>query len=203
MKSCDVLIVGGGPAGSACAWKLKQAGLDVAVLDKHRFPRDKVCAGWVTPQVLRSLHMDAEEYAKGRVLQPISAFRTGVIGGTALETRYEEPVSYGIRRCEFDHYLLDRSGAQLYLGESVRDIRRSAEGWIVNGSISAPLLIGAGGHFCPVARRFGKAARHEPVIAAQEIEFEMSTVQQKACPVKGEMPELYFCADLRGYGWCF
>ncbi|MGH8709796.1 MAG: FAD-dependent oxidoreductase, partial [Burkholderiales bacterium] len=47
--SCDVLIVGGGPAGSTCAWQLVRASFDVLVLDKHTFPRDKVCAGWITP----------------------------------------------------------------------------------------------------------------------------------------------------------
>ena len=36
--SCDVLIVGGGPAGSTCAWQLAKAGLDVLVIDKHAFP---------------------------------------------------------------------------------------------------------------------------------------------------------------------
>ncbi len=34
METCDALIVGGGPAGSSCAWKLRQQGLDVMVLDK-------------------------------------------------------------------------------------------------------------------------------------------------------------------------
>ena len=51
-ESCDVLIVGGGPAGSSCARQLRRAGLDVLILDKSEFPRDKVCAGWITPQVV-------------------------------------------------------------------------------------------------------------------------------------------------------
>ena len=58
MESCDVLIVGGGPAGSTCAWQLRQAGLDVLVMDKQTFPRDKVCAGWITPAVVESLELD-------------------------------------------------------------------------------------------------------------------------------------------------
>ena len=53
MDRCDVLIVGGGPAGSSCAWRLVTAGLDVVVVDKANFPRDKVCAGWITPAVVR------------------------------------------------------------------------------------------------------------------------------------------------------
>lgn len=52
MRTCDVLIVGGGPAGSACAWRLRQANLSVIVADASTFPRDKTCAGWITPQAV-------------------------------------------------------------------------------------------------------------------------------------------------------
>src|ERR1700694_4018467 len=110
MARGDVLIVGGGPAGSSCAWPLRHSGLDVVILDKQIFPRHKVCGGWITPAVLSELEMDAAEYGRGRVLQPISSFRTGSIGGSSIETAYGSPVSYGIRRCEFDDYLLRRSG---------------------------------------------------------------------------------------------
>ena len=106
MDSCDVVIVGAGPAGSACAWKLSQAGLEVALLEKRRFPRDKVCGGWITPPVLEELEIDAHDYAaNGRIFQPIIGFRTSRMGGVEVETNYGEPVSYGIRRFEFDHYL--------------------------------------------------------------------------------------------------
>ena len=40
----DAIVVGGGPAGSTCAWKLREAGLDVIVLDRAAFPRTKLCA---------------------------------------------------------------------------------------------------------------------------------------------------------------
>jgi flavin-dependent dehydrogenase len=40
------------------------------------------------------------------------------------------------------------------------------------------------------------------VVAAQEIEFEMDETQQRDCQVRGDTPELYFCEDLKGYGWC-
>ena len=45
MRSCDVLIVGGGPAGSTAAWRLRRAGVDVLVLDRERFPRLRVHLG--------------------------------------------------------------------------------------------------------------------------------------------------------------
>lgn len=210
MERCDVLIVGGGPAGSTCARVLARHGLDVLVLDQKTFPRDKVCAGWITPAVLDSLQIDRADYAAGRVLQPITGFRTGMIAGEDVVTRYGQAVSYGIRRCEFDHYLLARAGARLRLGEPLRTMERRGGGWLVNGEIETPLLIGAGGHFCPVARSLGKeerpaasAASAESVIAAKEVEFVMDASQAQQCALQGDTPELYFCEDLAGYGWCF
>ncbi len=203
MDDCDVLIVGGGPAGSACAWGLRHSGLDVAILDKQTFPRDKVCGGWITPAVLSELGIDAADYARGRLLQPITGFRTGSIGGRALETDYHATVSYGIRRREFDDYLLRRSGARLREGVALTSLERAGGGWIVNGQTRARLLVGAGGHFCPVAKLTGAKGARENAVVAQEAEFEMDERQRAGCRVRPEIPELYFCADIKGYGWCF
>lgn len=48
-SSCDVLVVGAGPAGSACAQQLARAGFDVLLCDQHEFPRDKVCGDGLIP----------------------------------------------------------------------------------------------------------------------------------------------------------
>jgi menaquinone-9 beta-reductase len=206
MNDCDVIVVGGGPAGSTCAWKLRQAGLDVVVIDRAAFPRDKVCAGWITPQVVEELDLDITDYRRGRTFQPIMRFRTGVIGGGRdVETRYPEPVSYGIRRCEFDHYLLQRAGARLQLGAPVAKVRREHGRWIVNDATRAPMLVGAGGHFCPVQRWLNGAPRRDerwPLIVAQEVEFPIPAGSD-GFPIAADTPELYFRADLSGYGWCF
>src|SRR5437588_8731130 len=151
MDACDVLIVGGGPAGSACAWKLRDSGLDVAILDKHIFPRNKVCGGWITPAVLTELEIDPAEYARTRVLQPITGFRTGSMAGPAIETRYGKPVSYGMRRYEFDDFLLRRSGARLIQGTSLSHVERSRGAWSVNRDMRGSVLGGAGGHLSPGA----------------------------------------------------
>src|SRR5439155_5731776 len=174
MQTCDVLIVGGGPAGSTCAWALGRAGLEVVVMDAAVFPRDKVCAGWITPQVIAELDLDLDDYRRGRTLQPITAFRTGLLGGYGeVETAYDQPVSYGIRRCEFDYYLLQRSRAQLCLGSPIADIERAGDRWMVNDTVSASMLVGAGGHFCPVARLLNRRIDDAPLVVAQETEFEI------------------------------
>lgn len=203
MERCDALVVGGGPAGSTAARALVAAGLDVMVLDRQAFPRDKVCAGWVTPPVWEALELNPGVYAAaGNLLQPIRRFRTSLLGAPDVETDYQEVVSYGIRRIEFDHFLLQRSGARLRLGEGVATIERNGANWLINGVIETPLLIGAGGHSCPVARHLGADIGSGPgVVAAQEIEFELSAEEAQHCTVERERPELFFVPELDGYGW--
>lgn len=173
-------------------------------MDRRPFPRDKVCAGWITPAVVDTLALDLEDYGHGRVLQPITGFITGMEGRPPVRIDYEAPVSYGIRRCEFDHYLLERSGARLRLAESLESMERRGGRWFVNGEIEAKLVIGAGGHFCPVARHLGaRPGRGELAVTAQEFEVRLDARELGACRVAPEVPELYFCADMKGYGWCF
>ena len=203
MISADVVVVGGGPAGSTCAWRLRAAGFDVVVLDRAVFPRDKVCAGWITPAVVDALGLDLDEYAQGRVLQPITRFRTGIIGGPTVDTAYGRPVSYGILRCEFDSYLLRRSGARVPPGMGVDRIERVDGEWTLDGKVRAPLLVGAGGHFCPVARDLGARRERTALVVAQEVELPLRPDQAAAVRVRADTPELYFCRDLKGYGWCF
>ncbi|HEV2968456.1 MAG TPA: NAD(P)/FAD-dependent oxidoreductase [Pirellulales bacterium] len=204
MQRCDVLIVGGGPAGSTCAEKLRAVGADVVVIDKKVFPREKPCAGWITPHVIETLKLDVEAYRRDHVFQPLTGFRTGLMSGREVETHYGKAVSFGIRRYEFDRYLLERSGAECRLGEALAKLERAGDRWIVNGHLDAALVVGAGGHFCPIAQRLG--ARHDraaSVVAAQEVEFEASASDLAQGRIDPEIPELFFCDDLKGYGWCF
>ncbi|MGH9408637.1 MAG: NAD(P)/FAD-dependent oxidoreductase [Vicinamibacterales bacterium] len=197
----DIVIVGGGPAGSSCAWALRRGGADVVVIDRAHFPRDKICAGWITPPVVRALELDLDDYcARGLTLQPIRGFRTSVVDGPPVETMYREPVSYAIRRCEFDDYLLTRSGARVLMNTPVKTIERRGDRWILNGEIEARVLVGAGGHFCPIARHVGRTYRDGGLVVAQELEIPLPP--DASCRVAEESPELYFCGDLEGYGWC-
>src|SRR5439155_14167333 len=126
--SRDVLVVGGGPAGSTVAWRLARAGLQVLLLDAATFPRVKLCAGWVTRAVLADLELDPAAYP--HTIQPFRAVSVAV-GDAEHETRWDRIASWGIVRAEFDAFLLGRAtaaGAEVRDGTRVRAVRAVAGG---------------------------------------------------------------------------
>jgi flavin-dependent dehydrogenase len=169
----DVIIVGGGPGGSTAAWRLARAGLRPLLLDAAVFPRVKVCAGWVTPEAMADVDVDPAKYPL--TMQAFSACRFE-FEGARHETRWRTPASYGIVRREFDHYLLDRAraaGTDVREGARVTAVSREADAVRVvseRGVFEAAVVIGAGGHRCPVARAFGEVSGREEVVVAQESE---------------------------------
>jgi flavin-dependent dehydrogenase len=65
------------------------------------------------------------------------------------------------------------------------------------------MLVGAGGHFCPVARFLNPTLHGAPLVVAQEAEFAIEPADAGAWQGVPGMPELYFCRELNGYGWYF
>ena len=70
-KFWDVVVIGGGPAGSTVARKLAMSKKKVLLLDASIFPRVKLCAGWVTKQALSDLELNPDEYPL--TIQPFSS----------------------------------------------------------------------------------------------------------------------------------
>jgi menaquinone-9 beta-reductase len=190
MRSCDVLIVGGGPAGSAAAWRLTRAGADVLVLDRECFPRLKLCAGWITPEVVRELEMDLESYPHRLLTFPRLRVHLG---------RVHLPVpcvQHSIRRFEFDAWLLERAGAPVEQ-HNVREIVRDADGYRIDGLYRCRYLIGAGGTRCPVYRTLfrelnPRAHELQVVTLEHEVEYEWSDPD---CHL------WFFEEALPGYAW--
>ena len=119
-ESCDVLVVGAGPAGSACAQMLARAGLHVVLVDQHAFPRDKICGDGLIPDAhaaLRKLGVHDEVMAQA---QPAS--HVGCIGPRG--GRVDVPGSVAVLpRKVLDHILVraaQRAGAQLHAARALR-----------------------------------------------------------------------------------
>jgi flavin-dependent dehydrogenase len=172
----EVLVVGGGPAGAAAAFFLARAGVDVLVLDRARFPRDKPCAEYLSPQASRVLsEMGVLAAVEGAGAAALRGMRVRAPNGG--EIRGEFAASHGFRgfrdrglalpRRVLDAILLDRArtaGAQVRELARVRDLVRGSTGRVegvvvddANGqrTVRAPLVIGADGLRTVVGRRLG------------------------------------------------
>jgi flavin-dependent dehydrogenase len=178
----------------------------VLVLDAAVFPRVKICAGWVTAEALRDLEVSPEKYPL--TIKPFDACVIEFDGGRH-ETAWRGPASYGIIRREFDHYLLDRAasaGADVRWGIRVTDVLPGPDAVTVvtaRGRFDAAVVIGAGGHHCPVAKALGDVSEREEVVAAQESETRLPPEWVERLGECMRAPELYVEPDLRGYGWYF
>ena len=190
MQEVDIIIVGGGPAGASCAWKLRQAGREVLVLDKAAFPRLKPCAGWITPLVMRELRFKPADYPHSLVTFKRLHF---TIHGRRLPVPTRQ---YSIRRTEFDAWLLERAGVPV-VQHRVRHIRRENGRFVIDDQFRCTYLVGAGGTHCPVYHTFFKALNlraRERVISTLELEF----------PYPWHDANCYlwfFEHDLPGYSW--
>jgi len=190
MLKTEVIIVGGGPAGSACAWRLKQNKINCIILDQHAFPRFKPCAGWITPEVVRDLNFPIDEYPYS-----FTTFRSFQIAIKGF--KFKLPAhQHAIRRYEFDDWLVRRADVPL-IQHSVKRIVQDENGFVVDGEYAAKYLVGAGGTHCPVYRSIFEPLGLRPrssLIVAQEEEF--------AYPYTDDRCFLWFLENhLPGYAW--
>jgi flavin-dependent dehydrogenase len=182
--------VGGGPAGSAAAQRLVSAGADVLVLDKDSFPRHKLCAGWITPQVIEDTGLEIGSYPFGFL-----SFRR--IQWHLFGVKLPLPcVQHSIRRFEFDAWLLRRCGAE-FLQHTVREIRGDADGYVLDGAFRCRYLIGAAGTACPVRRSlFADVSPRNRELQTATLELEF--------PCEWRDPDChlwFFEHGLPGYSW--
>lgn len=165
----DVVIAGGGPAGSSLAIRLASAGMSVLVAEQKRFPREKLCGEFISPECLS--HFDelgvssAISSQNSRITETIFFARSG--RSVAVSSKWfgsEDSVALGLSRSEMDNVLLRRAAS---LGVDVCEDSTAvgvlAEGETVTGvklrvgksdeiNISAKLVVDATGRNRSIAR---------------------------------------------------
>ena len=173
----DVVVVGAGPAGSATALRLAQAGAKVLLLDRARFPRDKPCSEYLSPESTRVLaRLGPEVLAAVEKASPahLRGMRVVAPSGAGVTGRFET-FSYALPRTRFDSILLEAaraSGVEVREGVKVEELiyDDGAVAGVVaretrNGKREtdrASVVVGADGLRSIVARRLGKVIRTAP-----------------------------------------
>jgi len=202
-KKFKVVVVGGGPAGSAAAFTLAAAGVEVCVIDKSAFPRDKLCGGLLTLRskktfqkvfdadwtpVIQAHSGGAQFYFKNKLLNSV--------------TDYKE-ISFTCRR-EFDAFLLnlaEKRGAKIILDKQVASVNTGDSTLKLSDGqeIGFDILIGADGVNSVVAKSlFGDSFNRATIGFGLEMEVPLSKEIQTI-----KDPEIYFGLLDWGYGWVF
>ena len=101
----DVIVIGGGPAGSTAAKILAESGLSTLLLDKSVFPRDKPCGGGISARVIGRFPY-LESALEGIATKWVSKVYFESPSGIAVDYQSNQRLYLMIRRCEFDHLLL-------------------------------------------------------------------------------------------------
>ncbi len=173
-KKFDVLIVGGGPAGSAAALFAARHGLKVCLLDKARFPRDKICGDAISGKsmtVLKELGLLEEAQKLPHALIDSITFGNALHDIVTIpllgDKRNGLPPGLVIRRVVFDGFLLTRAKQVAMVLEDHEVRHLIFEGRQVVGvtgvnsrsqeafELRAPLVLGADGYHSVVARETG------------------------------------------------
>lgn len=169
MELVDVAIAGGGPAGACCAAFCARSGLRTVVLERERFPREKVCGDCLNPSCTQVLErLGVRERVRALPHAALSRVDFIAVGGRAISIDLPPGAEIAVKRSLFDELLMTRAvetGAVTRQGATVSDLvspRSKEERWkITAGSeaFAAQVLVAADGRNSTVARLLGLLPR--------------------------------------------
>lgn len=206
----DLAILGGGPAGTACALSLKESGLRIAVFERQEFPKDKVCGDAIPGEAIKTLKNIIPDFdiEFGRITQKLrirgSAFH---YNNRVFRQRWDND-AYTCRRLYFDEFLLSQVALQpltrIYRGVSIGELSRTPDGvnlTTANGGtkISCRMIVGCDGINGLTSRIFGgNTISRKHHISAVRAYFKGVT------GVRDDQTEFYAGAQYgSGYFWIF
>ena len=169
-----VIVAGAGPAGSVCAYLLHKAGVEVVLLDKAQFPRDKICGGGLTHkayELLSEIYPDFQYDYNG-----VRHIKVSVNGKRTCEFDSDHEIRI-VRREKFDHALLKQyvENGGYFVNEGLRNFREEQDGSIVvilssGRELVCDYLVGADGANSRVRRQLMRQKDQKVLILEQYME---------------------------------
>jgi menaquinone-9 beta-reductase len=197
------VVIGGGPAGSAAAHIMSGTGMNVAVIDKAIFPRNKLCGGLLTERsqaVFKSIFGEGWEPAIETVSDSIAFYyRDRFLNQLDSYRRI-----YFTSRPNYDTFLLDlaaKNGARIFQGRIVSSIDLQNRTIILadGQKIQADFIIGADGVNSRVCKLIaGSRDRRRTLAFGLECEIPRDLLKRSV-----QSPEIYLGIARWGYGWVF
>ena len=211
-NSFDAIVIGAGPAGTTAAYLLAKSGLQVLVLDKKEFPRDKLCGGLLTRKTVRlleDLFQTSPDYLAAHQIISHQSTRYGVnLREKACFRGNLEYPFYFIDRRAYDSFWLNmacKAGADFRPGDKVISLDPS-KNQVITGNghrYSARVIIGADGAPSRLQRLLtagGYIKNRKKSGLATTLELVLSSDLAPALP---DYPVIYFGNIRWGYAWCF
>jgi geranylgeranyl reductase family protein len=197
----DVIVAGGGPAGSTAAREAAAAGARVLLLDKAAFPREKPCGGGVNVRAAALLPFDLAPVVERTVTGVRFSLRTR----GDFTRRYPRPLTYMTQRSRLDAFLVERAveaGVDLHERDTVRGVAADAAGVTVRTArdqYRGRILIGADGANGIVARAAGLDGPRDLAVA-----FEGNVPFPDGLPAEWQQTAALDLGLIPGgYGWLF
>ena len=208
----DVVVIGAGPAGSTAAYILALNGLDVLILDKSTFPRDKLCGGLLTLKTAKLLEtvfkLSVDRMKRHRIIT-YQSFNYKVVDskGNSIKGRMDYPF-YFVQRSIYDAFWLEmaqKAGAQFREGEKVVALDITAKKVTTNkgGEFFGNFILGADGALSKTRQLLSAAGLIKP-----NRRSEIATTLEVFIPNRDiseltDYPSIYFGHIRWGYTWSF
>jgi geranylgeranyl reductase family protein len=206
----DVIIVGGGPSGSTAGYILAKEGLNVLILDKHKFPREKVCGGLISYKTLKLVCriFGMSERFFGNNISNYTSKETIVCyeDEILIEDRLRKPF-YFVDRKEYDHYLLEKvkeEGVKVFEGVKIQQVN-AKKGKVFDNKgneYRADFIIGADGVNSAVRKCFP-----DKLFDRTKWNENLAITLKASIPNKkenDEFPTIFHFGLVRwGYSWVF
>ena len=201
IQSFDAVVAGAGPSGSSAAATLAASGMRVALVDKARFPRDKLCGGLLSERSVTSIR---RVFGVATIPIEVTSNTASVFdrGRRLVRVAHDTPVHFTSRR-NFDASLVElavANGATLLEGAGIRSFEvRTNVVELDNGrTLSAPFVVGADGAGSRVRKLLGTSMDRDGFAVGLEAEVPQSAVAREISD-----PEIYFGLVEWGYAWIF